>query len=173
MGGAVAGLREPGDFGERPTAEGARLAKEAANNALANDPDNVMAMGSLARVAADFEFDLQAAARFHQRALELEPGNLVSLNAAATMFLFIGRLDEARRLFEYRLAHDPANPTAHYNMAIVLYSARQWDAAIDEFRTTLRLSPEVAWCPQRRRARASGRQTGRCCRPEGGRGRAG
>ena len=134
-------------FGERPTAEGVRLVKEAANNALATDPDNVVAMGALARVASDFEFDLPAAARFNQRALELEPGNLVSLNAAATMLMFVGRLDEARRLLEYRLAHDPANPTAHYNMAIVLYSARQWDAAIDEFRATLRLSPEVAGVP--------------------------
>jgi len=134
-------------FGERPTVEGVRLVKEAANNALATDPDNVIAIGALARVASDFEFDLPAAARFHQRALELEPGNLVSLNAAGTMLMFIGRLEEARRLFEYRLAHDPANPTAHYNMAIVLYSARQWDAAIDEYRATLRLSPEVAGAP--------------------------
>jgi TolB-like protein/predicted Zn-dependent protease len=134
-------------FGERPVAEGVRLVKEAANNALAADPDNVVAMGALARVASDFEFDLQAAARFHQRALELEPGNLVSLNAAATMLIATGRLEEARRLFEYRLAHDPTNPTAHYNMAIVLYSARQWDAAIDEYRATLRLSPEVAGVP--------------------------
>ena len=134
-------------FGERPTVEGVRLVKEAANNALATDPDNVIAIGALARVASDFEFDLPAAARFHQRALELEPGNLVSLNAAGTMLMFIGRLEEARRLFEYRVAHDPANPTAHYNMAIVLYSARQWDAAIDEYRATLRLSPEVAGAP--------------------------
>ena len=134
-------------FGERPAVEGVRLIKEAANKALATDPDNVIAMGSLARVASDFEFDLPAAARFNQRALELEPGNLVSLNAAGTMLMFIGRLEEARRLFEYRVAHDPANPTAHYNMAIVLYSARQWDAAIDEYRATLRLSPEVAGAP--------------------------
>jgi TolB-like protein/cytochrome c-type biogenesis protein CcmH/NrfG len=131
-------------FAELPTAEGVRLIKEAANKALATDPDNVITMGSLARVAADFEFDLPAAARFHQRALELEPGNLVSLNAVASMLLAIGRLDEARRLFEYRLAHDPANPTAHYNMANLLYSSRQWDAAIDEYRAALRLSPEVA-----------------------------
>jgi len=134
-------------FGERPTAEGVRLVKEAANKALAIDPDNVLAMTSLARVTADFEFDLPAAARYHQRALELEPANLVSLNAAATMLNYIGRLEEARRLFEYRLAHDPANPTAHYNMANILYSARQWDAAIDEYHATLRLSPQVVGAP--------------------------
>jgi len=126
-----------------PPVEGVRLVKEAANKALAIDPDNVIALGALARAASDFEFDLPAAARYQQRALELEPGNLVALNSAATMLMAIGRHDEARRLFEYRLAHDPANPTAHYNMAVVQYSARQWDAAIDEFRTTLRLSPEV------------------------------
>ncbi len=130
-------------FAERPAAEGVRLVKETANKALAIDPDNVLAMTSLARVASDFEFDLPAAARYHQRALELEPGNLVSLNAAATMLMYIGRLDESRRLFEYRVAHDPANALAHFNLGNDLYSARQWDAAIDEFRTALRLSPEL------------------------------
>jgi len=131
-------------FGQRPVAEGARLIKEAANKALAIDPDNVLAMTSLARVAADFERDLATAARYHQRALELEPGNLVSLNSVATMLITLGRLDEARRVLEYRLAHDPANPTAHYNVGTIEYNTRRWDGAIDGYRTAIRLNPQVS-----------------------------
>jgi len=130
-------------FSERPAAEGVRLVKEAANKALSIDPDNVIALGALSRVASDFELDLPAAARYLQRAHELEPGNLLVINVSANTLLSIGRVEEARRLHEYRVAHDPANPTAHFNLGNVLYCARQWVAAIDEFRTALRLSPEL------------------------------
>src|SRR4029078_12548192 len=66
-------------FGERPAVEGLRLVKETANKALAIDPDNVLAITSLARVTSDFELELPAAARYQQRALALQTGNLVSL----------------------------------------------------------------------------------------------
>jgi len=131
-------------FAERPAAEGVRLAKEAANKALSIDPGNVVALASLVRVASDFDFDLPAAARYLQRAVELEPGNLILLNTAADMLMSIGRNDEARRLLEYRAAHDPANPTAQVNLANCRYFARQWDAAIDGYHSALRLSPALA-----------------------------
>src|SRR5262249_27172695 len=127
---------------ERPQAEGVRLAREAADKALAIDPDNVIAIAALGRLASDFDFDLPTAARHIQRASELEPANLVSLNAAAIGLMSLGRADDAIRLMEYRVAHDPANPTAYNNLGNALYVARQWDAAIDAFRSAIRLSPE-------------------------------
>jgi tetratricopeptide (TPR) repeat protein len=131
-------------YGEAPSAETAALAKEAANKALAIDPDNVTAIGALARVATDFDRDLPAAARLHQRAAEAEPTNLMAVNAMGVTLMYFGRADEAQRLFEYRVAHDPANPTAHNNLANLLYVARKWDAAIEGFRTCVRLSPDYA-----------------------------
>jgi len=132
-----------GIFGERPAAEALRLVKEAANKALAGDPENVIALGALGRVAADFEFDLPAAAGYYQRALELEPGNLFTVNSVASTLMFMGRIEEAQPLFEYRLAHDPANPTAHFNLANAHYSGRNWDACIDMSRRVIALSPGV------------------------------
>ncbi len=129
-------------FGERPIAEGMRLSREAANKALGIDPDNVIALGALGRIAGDFEFDLPAAARYSQRALELEPGNLLALNAAAAVLLNIGRVDETIRLYKYRVAHDPANPATYNNLGVGLYAAKRWEEAVDAYRTALRLSPD-------------------------------
>jgi Tfp pilus assembly protein PilF len=129
-------------YGEVPAADGARLAKEAANKALAIDPDSVQAISTLARAAADFDFDMAAAVRLHQRAVELDPGNLFVLNSLGVIVMYMGRFEEARSLFEYRVAHDPANPTAYNNLGNAQYSSRQWDAAIESFRTSIRLSPD-------------------------------
>ena len=131
-------------FGERTSAEGMRLSREAAGKALEIDPDNVIAIGSLARVAGDFEFDLPSAARYAQRALALEPGNLLVLNAAAAVLLIAGNVDDMIRLSRYRVAHDPANPAAYYNLAIGLYAARRWDETIEALRAALRLSSQYA-----------------------------
>jgi len=129
-------------FGEGPLAETANLSKDAANKALALDPGMVAAISALARLAADFDFDLATAVRLHQRAIELEPANLFSVNGLAASLMYMGRVEEARRLFEYRVAHDPANPTAYNNLGNALYVARRWDDAIESFRTSIRLSPE-------------------------------
>jgi TolB-like protein/Flp pilus assembly protein TadD len=95
----------------------------------------------LARLAADFDFDAQAAADYNRRALQIEPNNLVAINTLGILLSNVGRFDEALPLYDYRVAHDPANPTAYNNRGITRYYARQWDAAIDDFRTALRLSP--------------------------------
>ncbi|MCC8363779.1 tetratricopeptide repeat protein [Lysobacter sp. A6] len=128
-------------YSEIPPTEAAKLAREALNKALKIDPRNVIAITGLARLAADFDFDAQAAADYNKRALQIEPNNLVAINTLGILLSNVGRFDEALPLYDYRVAHDPANPTAYNNRGITRYYARQWDAAIDDFRTALRLSP--------------------------------
>jgi len=128
-------------YEERSGSEGALLARQAADKALAIDSGNVLATAILGRVAAELEQDPAAAARYYQRALERDAGDMALINAAGVLLLYSTRYEEARRLFEYRVAHDPANATAWNNLGYVQYAARQWDASIDSWRTTLRLSP--------------------------------
>ena len=128
-------------YSEVPPAEATKLAREALDRALQIDPRNVIAITGLARLAADFDFDAQAAAAHNQRALRIEPNNLVAINTLGILLSNVGRFDKALPLYDYRVAHDPANPTAYNNRGITRYYARQWDAAIDDFRTALRLSP--------------------------------
>jgi TolB-like protein/class 3 adenylate cyclase len=129
--------------GTLSTEEGNRLAKEAANKAIEIDPGNAIALVMLASLASEFDFDLPAAARYYERALALEPGNLIVLNSAAVQLMNIGRLEESQALFEYRLAHDPANPIAYNNLANNSYYARKWQTAIDTIRAGLKLSPDL------------------------------
>jgi len=130
--------------GERPATECIRLVREAAQNALETDPGDALALAQLGRLAADFEFDLPAAARYYQRALEITQGNLLVLNPVASTLTYIGRLDESRKVNEYRIARDPANPLAYNNLGNLLFVARQWNEAIVAWRTALRLSPQFA-----------------------------
>ena len=132
---------------EGPLSERIALSREAANKALTIDPDNVVALGLLGRVASDVDFDLPAATRYLQRAVDLEPENLLVLNAVAILLQGIDRVDEAIRLQQYRVDHDPTNPTAYYNLGIALYAGRKWDAAIDAFRVAIRLSPDAGGLP--------------------------
>ena len=129
---------------ERPSGEATRLVNEAANRALAIEPDNPLALAQLARVASDHDLDLAAAAHYYQRILDKEPGNLHGINGAASLLKNIGRTEQALPLFEYRIAHDPANPTAYYNWGNALLDASHWDAAIEAYRTVLRLSPQFS-----------------------------
>ncbi|MGO4552097.1 tetratricopeptide repeat protein [Lysobacter sp. 2RAF19] len=128
-------------YSEMPPAQAAKLAREALNKALRIDPRNVIAITGLARLAADFDFDAQAAADYNKRALQIEPNNLVAINTLGILLSNVGRFEDALPLYDYRVAHDPANPTAYNNRGITRYYARQWDSAIDDFRTALRLSP--------------------------------
>ena len=130
-------------MGERPPAEGYRLAREAANKALANDPSDALASASLGRIALEFDSDLTAAAQHFQRALALDPTNVDVLRPAAVFMDFIGRTDEAVTIFGYLIAHDPANPLEHFNLSLVYCTAGRWDQAIESARTALTLSPRL------------------------------
>ena len=122
--------------------QGGELANAAANSALRADPNSASAYAMLGRVAGDVDFDPTAAARYYQKALDIEPGNLGATNGSSVLLDSFGRVDEAVALQKYRVAHDPANPVAYHNLGISLYLAGRWDAAIDAERTALRLSPD-------------------------------
>lgn len=124
--------------------DGTRLTLEAANKALAIDPENVMALRSLSFVARAMEGDFVTAARHLERALALEPNNPGNIGSAASFASNLGRLDEAIRLGQYTVSIDPVNPVGHLNLAGVYLSAGRFDDAIMESQTAMSLSPGTA-----------------------------
>jgi tetratricopeptide (TPR) repeat protein len=127
--------------GERPAAEGRRLAREAVNAALAIDPGQAIALSLLGWMAMNDDNDFGAAAPYFQKALAREPGNLNVLGNAAMFAQNLGRLDQAIAVMQYQSAHDPANPRIPFNLATTYYYAGQWDQAIAAARTVLTMSP--------------------------------
>ncbi|MCM2313478.1 MAG: tetratricopeptide repeat protein [Steroidobacteraceae bacterium] len=127
--------------GEIDRLDGARLAREVVDRALTLDPRNSSALALRARIASDFDLDLPTAARYLQQALEADSGNLAAINNAATLLEYLGRIDEAVALYEYRASRDPVNAAALMNLATAYARARRWDDAIAAYRALLQLSP--------------------------------
>ena len=121
--------------------EGYARAREAAEKALAIDPDYAAPHAQLGWSAMYRENDLARAARHFQRALTLDPTSVSVLGDAAPFLTSLGRLDEAVGLDEAVVRRDPVNIISLFNLALHQRYAGQYDAAIASFRTVLSLSP--------------------------------
>ena len=129
------------NMGQRPLDEGFRLAREAANRALAIDPEYAPAHVVLGYIAEAYDVDLATAARHYERALELAPADPNILNAAADLARNLDRLDEAIALLEYAVARDPVNPSVHNGLGLAYFFAGRLDEALASFRTMESLWP--------------------------------
>ncbi len=127
-------------IGAVPNDEGLRQAKEAAEKALAIDPDFALAEGWLGYIAND-EGDLSRAAGHFERALSLEPSDLRILANSIALLESLGRLKEALAIREYVVARDPVNVTRLNNLGDTYVFAGRYDEAIAKYRTVLTLSP--------------------------------
>lgn len=127
--------------GMRPLGEGLRLARNAAEQALAVDPDDADAYSSLGYIEFAFDGDLAAAAENAKHALALAPTDPVIFRRNAGLALSLGRTDVAIKLYRASVARDPVSVSGHYGLARAYLSARRPDEAIASLRTTLRLSP--------------------------------
>lgn len=128
--------------GLRPYDKGYPLAREAALEALALDPTNALAHGILGGLSVIFDRDFAAAVRHYERALAAEPASTVTLNSAALMAAYLGRMDLAIALAKYAVARDPVNPTSVYGLGIFYLRSGHLDEALISLRTGLTLSPD-------------------------------
>src|SRR5438046_2699272 len=97
--------------------EGFASAREAAEQALAIDPDYALAHARLGFIAMNADNDLAAAARHYQRALALDPANLDVLRNTTALLNSLGRLNEALALSEAVVRRDPVNVTMVVNLS--------------------------------------------------------
>ncbi len=127
--------------GLRPHDEGMFLGREAANKALAIDPEYAPAHANLGFIAMFGDHNLAATARHLQHALELDPGNIDILRLAATLYRTLGRLERAIALSEYMVTLDPVNNNGYYSLGTMNRFSGKPDAAIAALQTSLSLSP--------------------------------
>jgi TolB-like protein/Flp pilus assembly protein TadD len=123
------------------TDQGLPMAREAINQALANDPTYAAAYARLAVLDGIIEGDLAAAARHVEQGLARDPANLDLISSAGRIAGGLGRSDQAIALVEYLVARDPVNVMGHDGLGHAYRAAGRLDDALAQFRTVLKLSP--------------------------------
>jgi len=126
------------------TAEGKRQVRDAANKALALDPQLAVAHTYLGRLAMD-DNDLVGAAAEYERALAIAPTSLAVLANTATLLQRLGRVDEVNRVRRWSARVDPANPSAHANLCVSEGVLGNLQAAVEACRDALAMSPDYAY----------------------------
>jgi TolB-like protein/cytochrome c-type biogenesis protein CcmH/NrfG len=131
----------------RPPLEVMPKAKEAAEKAVALDPNSAQTHTTLAAVKLDYEWDPNGAVRELERALQLNPGS-------AWAHHWYGHALEAQRRFEEgteqlraALALDPLSIPIQWDIGNELVGQKRYDEALQLLTKATDLFPNVAYFP--------------------------
>ena len=127
-----------------PLVDGYRQAREAAEKALALDPQLVDAHLAMGRIQQVHDWDWAAADASFRRALELEPGSAQALRQVSAQAMTLGRWSEAIDLANKAIGRDPLRPNSYSNLGNALLAANRDTEAEAAFRKALELDPDGA-----------------------------
>jgi len=128
------------DRGFVPLEEGQRQAREAADQALALDPNLPEAHAQIGRIKMFADGDWTGANASLQRALALDPGNPGVLYAAAGLADSLGRSEEALDLGRRSIALDPLNAVSRVSLAQLCFEMGRQEEAEVGFKKALELN---------------------------------
>jgi serine/threonine-protein kinase len=139
---AIAGLwGDLAAFNLAPPGEAWPKAREAAERALALDPDSSEAHHTVGHIALWYEWDWVAAEAGIARALALNPGDALARGRYGWFLLNRRRFDECGAAIRQALASDPLSPVL-YGFAVGLHAAcGRSEEALSEFRRAVELAP--------------------------------
>ena len=125
------------------TAEGYGRAREAAERALALEPDLADGHLMLGWIQM-FHQDWKGAKASYDRALELAPGSVTVLRRTGGLRASLGRFDEAIQLDRQAVEQDPLSAISHHALGSWLQAAHRFDEAEQAYRKALELAPRMA-----------------------------
>jgi serine/threonine-protein kinase len=128
----------------RPPREVMPKAKAAIEKALSLDPNLAEGHASLGQVKLFYEFDWEGAETQYRSAIEGNPGSTVVQNANALFLAAQGRTEEALASADRLLELDPVSSSAGCLRTRLLYYARRYDQAIEQYTKTSASDPTVA-----------------------------
>jgi tetratricopeptide (TPR) repeat protein len=131
---AVFGLIEP--------AEGLPKAGQLAKKALQIDPDLVEAQLLMAGVKFYWDWDWAGAERLLNEALGIDPSSAHAYRILAEVYSVSDRHEQALAAIEMARDLDPLVPNSQFKPALILYLARDFDAAIERATDALQYYPE-------------------------------
>lgn len=117
-------------------------ARAAALRALELDGALAEAHASLALVAENYDYDWRTAEKEMVRAIQLDPGYATAHQWYAECLSLQGRFDEALAESERARQLDPLSVIIAADYGAILYFSRQYDRAIEQFRTVQTMEPD-------------------------------
>ena len=130
-----------GGYTMRPQTEFMPRARAAALRALELDEGSAEAHTVMALIVQNYELDWQTAEKEFRRAIELNPNYATAHHWYAEHLMWRGRFDEALRASEQARRLDPLSLIIAADHGAILYYARQYDGAIQQFRAVRELDP--------------------------------
>ncbi len=128
----------------RGAREAAMLGTDAAKKALELDPNNSLALSTLANIEIASNYDSDTAIRYLERALTISPGNSDALNTASGIALIVGDYETGMKLGRSMVLVDPLNTGAYLNYGYSAYFAGDFEDAIESFENVIELNPDTA-----------------------------
>jgi TolB-like protein/DNA-binding winged helix-turn-helix (wHTH) protein len=116
-------------------------AKAAALKAVELDDNLAEAHTSLALIAQNYDWDWKTAEQQYRRAIALDPNYATAHHWYAELLVMRGRFNEAFPEIERARRLDPVSLIVAADYAVFLHYARQYDRAIQQFRTVLEMEP--------------------------------
>jgi serine/threonine protein kinase/tetratricopeptide (TPR) repeat protein len=120
-------------------------AKAAAIKALELDSNLAEAHVSLANVLERYDWDRQGAEKEYREAIRLNPNLALAHNWYGLFLMRSGRSNEAIAELKRGLDLDPLSPVITCDLGWAFYHARQYDRAIDQYRSVLEMDPGFTW----------------------------
>jgi TolB-like protein/DNA-binding winged helix-turn-helix (wHTH) protein/Flp pilus assembly protein TadD len=128
-------------YGDVPPKEFMPKARAAALRAVELDDTLAEAHVSLAVIAQDFDWDWPTVEKEYRRAIELNPNYPTAHQWYAESLALQTRFDEAFVEIERARQLDPLSLIIGSDYAVILYFSRQYDRAIEQFRSVLDREP--------------------------------
>lgn len=116
-------------------------ARAAAVRALELDEGLAEAHTAMALIVQNHDWDWQSSEREYRRAIELDPNYATAHHWYAEHLMWLGRFDEALSESQQARQLDPLSLIIATDYGAILYFSRQYDRAIEQFRTVLRKDP--------------------------------
>src|SRR5712691_3953931 len=145
---AYAGLADAytliGAYSGYPQTEFVSKARAAALRALQIDDSLSEAHTALALIVQNYDWDWQTAEKEFRRAIELNPNYATAHHWYAEHLMWRGRFDEALQESERARQLDPLSLIIAADNGAILYFSRQYDRAIEKWRSVLEMDPDFS-----------------------------
>ena len=130
-----------GDITGENVAEANRKAREAAERAVAEEPNLADGHSALGQILVSVDRNAKAAEASYRRAAALAPASVEPKIGLASVIADFGQIEEAVELLQEAVRLEPLTANAHFDLARLLTSLGRYDEAAKSARKAIELQP--------------------------------